>query len=156
MRFLLCAILICLAEITYGHNAQIAVFDFFSSEHRLEFQAYLEVEDLAILWPNFDQLSKSQQEDLVTNYIQTNTKYYINHELQELCDISLRQNNGHLQITGVIFFPPRDILEMTFKNTCLISEISDHLNIVNFDIKDKERSFKMDRDRTSISIAFTQ
>ena len=69
----------------------------------------------------------------------------------ELTKIEFTETN--ILLSGQLVTALRNIQTLEVRNTCLLS-LDGHLNIMEFFLKDKERFFKLDKDRTETTVTY--
>lgn len=137
-----------------GHDSKIALFDLFKENNSLELSMRLDLDDLAIalaISPDFEPCEYAPQ---ISDYILDRLKIKINDKAIDICISEQTKDEHYLEIKASLGITEYGIKQIDVWNTCLIDNIEDHSNIVHARIREKTRSFRMNKDRTSISIIY--
>ncbi len=92
--------------------------------------------------------------DQISKYIESNVSIVIDDAevAYELTEIKYTEEN--ILLHGKLISDLREIKKIDVKNTCLIERIEGHLNIMEFFLNDKERFFRLDKDRIRTTVTY--
>ncbi|MFY0653416.1 MAG: hypothetical protein JXQ96_15345 [Cyclobacteriaceae bacterium] len=85
--------------------------------------------------------------DQIFNYVYCNFSLKFNHENVNLLLTKIVYETDMIYVFGKLNCKMIEVNTVEIINTCL-QELEDHNNIVEFDMKDRSRSFRMTKDRT--------
>lgn len=137
-----------------GHDVKISIFELQSKNNFLEFSMQFDKKDLAKAICMISPIKVSEHFDNIQDYLASNLSLHFNDEKVQICFTQLREDEYHVKINAMIYYPEASIKTIKVVNTCLIDIIDENLNIVNTRLYNKFRSFRMDKERTSIFIEY--
>ena len=73
---------------------------------------------------------------------------------QSICDYTYFNRGEHQIIKGYSEFEAQQINRIDLMNVFLVEELKNHLNIVHINLNQKLRSFKMNKNRTTIKAEY--
>lgn len=135
---------------TPPHDIAIAMFRISQSEARLTLDISLDANDLATA------LGKTEEEinlSMVQTYIAQHTQFEFNSMKNDIHLLELKKVREHLLIKGEFLKGVNSIEEIHIQNTCLI-DIPNHSNIIQVQVNDGLRDFRMHKERVKIEIEY--
>lgn len=149
------AILLCLCtyEVSALHDLRVARFRITATDFGYKFNVNFDREDIL---KEIYSTQKYQKEVIaqITQYIEKHVSINIDGESvnYELTEIVYTEEN--ILLKGKLISEVRTIKKIDVSNTCLINKIEGHLNIMEFFLNDKERFFRLDKDRIRTTVTY--
>ncbi len=143
---------ICLTE-SVAHDLRVARFRITATSTGYEFNVNFDREDiLEEIYSS--QKYQSEVIDQITGYIGNHVTITIDDEVvaYELTKIEYTEEN--ILLKGKLLSGLREIKKIDVSNTCLVNRIDGHLNIMEFFLNDRERFFRLDKDRISTTVTY--
>lgn len=149
------ATLLCLftLEAKAEHDLRVARFRITATATGYDFNINFDRED--ILETVFrTQKYQSEVIDQISKYIEDHVTISMDDETVtfELTEIEYTEEN--ILLKGKLLSGPKEIEKIDVSNTCLINRIDGHLNIMEFFLNDKERFFRLDKDRIRTTVTY--
>lgn len=154
MRSLCLFSLLILWLTSEAHNVQIAAFELTDKNTHIQLNIKFETSDLVQVWPLFEKLSSLDQQYLIHDYLVSQTRWQFDDIQKDLCNLELEIDDNHTVVKGVFYVNPKTIKQVEVRNTCLISVFADHINLINLDLNDRYRGFRMDKNRKKILVEY--
>ncbi len=89
-------------------------------------------------------------------YIRQNLQYVFDGDSVSFELDSIQYTEENIFLTGMLMTARRNISEIQVANTCLIEDVEGHLNIMEFFLNGKKRFFRLDENRITTTIKYTQ
>lgn len=143
----------CTIEVLASHDLRVARFRITATSTGYDFDVNFDRED--ILNEIYStQKYESKVIDQIAKYIKSNVSIIIDEKevAYELTEIEYTEEN--ILLKGKLISGLREIKNIEVKNTCLINRIDGHLNIMEFFLNDKERFFRLDKDRIRTTVTY--
>ena len=135
---------------TPTHDVPLAIFHIKKVENDIQLNISFDVEDFS------ESLSvKANQVDLdfMQKYLNKNTNFQFNTEAISFKILTVKTVRDHIKVMGVFDKTPHSIKSLKIKNNCLI-DISNHSNIIQIDLNDQSKDFRMNKKRTVIHLNY--
>ena len=143
----------CSFEVSATHDLRVARFRITATSTGYNFNVNFDREDIL---KEIYSTQKYQKEviDQITQYIEKHVTIHIDDESinYELTEIEYTEEN--ILLRGKLISDLRAIKKIDVSNTCLIEKIEGHLNIMEFFLNDKERFFRLDKDRIRTTVTY--
>lgn len=140
-------------EVSAFHDLRVARFRITATSEGYDFDINFDREDIL---KEIYSTQKYQPEviDQITKYIENHVTIHIDDEAikYELTEIEYTEET--ILLKGKLLSDLRPIKKIDVSNTCLINQIEGHLNIMEFFLNDKERFFRLDKDRIRTTVAY--
>lgn len=149
------AILLCLvsSEAFAEHDLRVARFRITATATGYDFNINFDREDIL---EEIYSVEKYESEviDQISTYIKQHVSISIDEEAvaYELTVVEYTEEN--ILLHGKLLYESRDIRKIDVQNTCLINRIDGHLNIMEFFLSDRERFFRLYKDRIAASVTY--
>jgi len=91
--------------------------------------------------------SQAEMDDCVVEYIDNNMDIDFNNEETAFTYQTIASRRGYVIIEGVFDFTSDKIESAKIENTILVDEVAYHSNIVEFDLPNMKRSFRLHKER---------
>ena len=137
-----------------AHDAQMAIFELADKKTHVEISIKFETYDLTHVWSDFKDLDLIEQNDLLHTYLIATTKWKFNTVPADLCNVEIRVDQNHTILKGIFYVDPKKIKKIEVYNICFLSTFKEQINLVNFDLHDRFRGFRMDKNRKNIQVEY--
>lgn len=132
------------------HDVAIALFHITENQDQISMEISFDIEDLS------NSMNVKEADISLENleeYFSENTSFLFNGNMNNFDLIELKTENDHLKVKGQFSRKMNDIRSLTITNTCLI-EVAKHSNIIQIDLNDTSRDFRMHKGRTKIELRY--
>lgn len=135
---------------TPTHDVRIAIFYISETNGHINMEITFDVEDLS---KSLDINRSNIKLENIQAYIDNHTHFQFNKQ-----DVSLQLSEykivrDHIKVTGRFGKVKNNIDTISVENTCM-TEISGHSNIIQIDLNNKSKDFRMHKDRTIINLDY--
>lgn len=139
-----------------AHDTKMASFVLSNKNDQLVLKVQFIKEDFSSVLLNIGTDNNEKYFEKVKDYIKENFNIKINDQELKLNFMS-QSNDKHFLIIEISLgkFIPK-IHKIAIRNTCLINELSEQINIIYLKFENKTRGFKMDKKRTSIEVLYDE
>lgn len=137
-----------------AHESKIALFELSQQDDQVVLSIRLDLEDLATSIGTPLSSVPPECSAIAETYIYERVKININEKMLDICMLNQSQDGHYLKITASLGEVKGNIEKINIWNTCFIDSIAKHSNIIHARLNKKTRSFRMDKDRTFISISY--
>lgn len=147
------------SSMAFMHDLQLGVFDFYKDDNTLRLDMRLDKEDLVravqIRYPYLDLATDSSAfKSCIEEYILENLSIKVNEQQTQIAFYSQQYKKDVISIFANISPSVSSVDNIYIKNTILLDLVEDQANIVTARLYDKERSFRLHKDRISTTIAY--
>jgi len=150
-------LILLLQPFNFVHDVALATFNIQQEDKFLILNIKLDKEDLEnILQTGATKTADLTKETkLLQQYVNQHFYLLVNDQKVNFQVELISQNDYfyHIQLSSNNEFE-EFIRNVQLKNTCLIETVQGHSNIVNFNINEKSRSFRMHKDRKRIEVQY--
>lgn len=136
--------------LTSAHDVQVAMFKLHQEESKIVLDVTIETKDL------IKELQITEQDitiELLKKYLSDNLEIQFDDKSAEVIINGYDRKAKHLNLQALIIGHEKKFQSIRIFNTCLLS-IEDQSNIIEIRLRDQERDFLMNNERTSITIKF--
>jgi hypothetical protein len=151
--WILMLICLCPHNSDAAHDLRVARFRITATVSGYDFNVNFDRED--ILKEIYGQQKYEKKViNQITNYVEDHLRITIDDEpiAYELTEIEFTKDN--ILLRGKLLSALREIKKIDVQNTCLINQIDGHMNIMEFFLNDKERFFRLDKDRIRTTVKY--
>lgn len=141
--------ILCLLLGTYAHDIQVAIYKIHMVENDLVIDFTFEYEDLPSETRQLDSLSGKEIHDYISQHFSVSVN-------QKICELNLGSptiKGEHLRLTGHLLCDKAQISNIAISNTCFL-HIDGQSNVVSIHLKDQQRDFLMNANRTKIAVDY--
>lgn len=150
-------ILICctLSQKGVGHELNFGLFDLFENQNSFYMEIRLDRVNMmrAIGADDYNQNIKSLQCEL-TQYLNENLSLEFNGTETWLDYTAFSSSDEVVVILARVVVPYQPVSEIQISNTILLSEVDSQTNIIKTSFHERNRSFRLNADRTSTLIKY--
>ena len=133
-----------------SHDVPIATFHIYESDRTIKIDINFDVQDLSkALELNSNKINLKSIED----YLDNHTKFLFNTRNTTIKLSTFRIIKDHIIVKGYFENASTKIETLEINNTCL-NEVYNHSNIIQMDINDQSKDYRMHVGRTSISLKY--
>lgn len=135
---------------TPAHDVPIAIFHITESNSILEIDITFDLDDFSeSLGINATELNAAYMQ----RYLNENTSFQFNTQVANLKISEMEIVRDHIEVKGNFGKTIKNIKSIKIENTCL-QNIRQHSNVIQIDLNDKSRDFRMHKKRTVIDIKY--
>lgn len=133
-----------------GHDVPVAVFQITESKGMANLEITFDLEDF------------TQSLDITTNevnlknmqkYLDKNTSFQFNTRVAKINVSEVKIARDHIKVKGDFGKVEKNIKTLKIENTCL-NNIHQHSNVIQVDLNNKSRDFRMHKKRTVIDLEY--
>jgi len=136
--------------ITPAHDVPVATFHITASSAVVNLNVSLDLEDFS---ESLDIKTTEVSIKNVQTYLQENTSFQFNAQIANFKITEVEIIRDHIKAKGTFGKLEKDIKTVKVENTCL-NNISRHSNVIQIDLNNISRDFRMHKKRTVISVAY--
>lgn len=143
----------CATKVSAAHDLRVARFRITATTTGYDFDINFDREDIL---KEIYSTQKYEPEviDQISKYIKSNVSIIIDGEEVAYALKEIEYTEENILLKGKLISGLREIKKIEVKNTCLIERIDGHLNIMEFFLNDKERFFRLDKDRIRTTVTY--
>ncbi|MCV9386522.1 DUF6702 family protein [Reichenbachiella ulvae] len=147
--FLLLSITLCFSK-GYSHDLKLGFFQCYQINDNLYLQVKLDREEILEAVMKNGTTTTSGKEDFkmaIFDYVKNRLALSFNDQSSQIQFFLIEYDEDHIHLRGHIkgFDPNQSIKNIAITNTCLIEEVDGQENIVQFDLNNKKRSFRLNK-----------
>lgn len=159
MKRILTIVFLLSLNFGFGHDLRMAIFEISEGENGLELSVSIDRDGfMTTLQENCNEsLIHHEFEDAVWEYLDSHMKIYVNDKLGKLDVGSIELGDQNIFINGALNVPDEiigEIREIRMTNSCLVETIEGHDNLMKLKINDRQRSFRLNKDRISTTATY--
>jgi len=130
------------------HDVPLAKFHITESNARVQITIFFDVEDFSeSLNINAEEVNRSKMQ----NYLDKHTSFQFNTQVTKLNVSEVSIVRDHIKVKGIFNKKGTDIKTIKIENTCL-NNISSHSNIIQIDLNNQSKDYRMHKKRTVINL----
>ena len=151
MRQVASIALIILSYFGYGHDIKMAIFEIYEGNAGLEMKISIDKDDfLKTLAQEFPTtFSNNKITDHAHTYFGSHVTITVNGKCTSFKIKEVRFSETNIHLTGTLNLQVDEVREVRVTNTCMVDLYKDHDNIIKLRLNEKNRSFRLNKDRTS-------
>jgi len=131
-----------------NHDVPIAIFKLYEKEGNIHLSIVMDAEDLA---KSTSVTATTISDEIILNYLNENTAWLFDDRMASIDWVSINLKGEHFKIEAKLSVPIRDFSKIDINNTCLNS-ISNHSNIIQIELGEEIKDFRMHKHRTLIKV----
>jgi hypothetical protein len=144
---------------SHAHEFKMGMFEFYQTKNGYQLDMKFDKVDLLTgIRVNFSEYSSEtsslQFESYVSDYINSNLGITINQTCIEFTIDTVEFEDDFIVVYADLNYTIDNIEEITIYNTCLLDVVDGHSNVMNFLIKDRRRTFRLDEDRVRTIVSY--
>lgn len=146
MKQLITISCLLIANVISAHDIALAIYTISQEKNTLKITIEIDKEDL----------NKAIQIDNITikKYLKSNMAWSVNGKIKRF-KIKKIQAEGELYfIECIVKKTPKNIRNITVKNTILIDTVEKHSNVLNFELNGSERTFRLHKERVETLVEY--
>ncbi len=132
------------------HDVAIAIFHITDSKGVLEIDITFDLEDFS---KTLDIETSEVNVERMQNYLVHNTSFQFNSQSAKLKIMEVKIIRDHIKVKGSLGKIKENINTVKIENTCL-NNISRHSNIIQIDLNEKSKDYRMHKKRTVIKLDY--
>ena len=141
----------------YAHDIKMAVFEIVQNEHGFQMSITLDKEDFlrtlsSLYGAGPDNLRGLQGR--VWQYFDSHLMITINDQCTSLTINTIQHGKENIVLNCSLNLPVGRVEEVRIENYCMIDQIDKHENIMRLKLSDRDRSFRLNRDRVSTTAKY--
>lgn len=130
------------------HDVPLAKFHITESNAHIQITIFFDVEDFSkSLKINAEEVNRSKMQ----NYLDKHTSFQFNTQVTKLKILEVSIVGDHIKVKGIFNKVGTDIRTIKIENTCL-NDISSHSNIIQIDLNNQSKDYRMHKKRTVINL----
>lgn len=137
-------------SISPAHDMRIAKFHITELEATIQINMIFDLEDLS---KSLDVKVNEVTVENIQNYLDKNTNWQFNSQIADLIVSEIKIVKDHIRVKGGFGKVGQKIKTLKIENHCLV-DVSDHSNIIQIDLNDRSRDFRMHGERTEIRLEY--
>ncbi|MEP0984643.1 DUF6702 family protein [Ekhidna sp.] len=151
MRKLISILLLSSFYFGFGHDIKMAMFEIYEGKSGLEMTVTVDKEDFySALSEEFPtKIQEHEIRDLAFEYLESRVSIKVNGACTSFSIHEIESGDLNIHLKGSLNLEVDNVQKVTISNTCMIDLFEDHDNIVKLRLNDRNRSFRMHRNRTS-------
>lgn len=149
-------LVLLLQPFLFSHDVAMANFDIHHKDEKLTLTVSMDKEDFENLYPEKDQaaVDLTQEDEFVQKYLDEHFYLVVNGQKINFILEEVSKDYHHYDMVFLSHEKVEQAIHyIQLKNTCLI-EVEDHSNVVNFQINDTNRTFRLHEGRTRIEVEY--
>ncbi len=136
----LIVILLCLiVNSASAHDIALAIYEISKEKNTLKITIKIDKEDLE----NIVAIQKTS----INKYLKNNMEWEINNKNKSLKIKEIQLEGELYHVECILKRIPKNIQNIQVKNTILIDTVEKHSNVLNFNLNDTERTFRLHKER---------
>lgn len=150
MKWILLLVLSNSSILAPSHDVPIAMFRISESNAALQLDITFDLEDLS---SSLNADASEVDLEKIQTYLKQHTKFQFDTHIAELRLSSIQIVKDHVRVSGSLGIAKDNIKELKVENTCL-NNVSNHSNIIQLDINNQSKDFRMHKGRTIINVQY--
>lgn len=142
-----------------AHDLKLGFFQCYEEDQQFYLQVKLDREHLFAAIQEAGLSPNSQAADFkkaIFDYVSDHVSLSLNHQLAQLHFFLIEYDEEHIHLKAKIkdidIHSPIQNIEVS--NTCLVNEIDGHENIIQFDLNNRRRSFRLNKSRVQTTFNY--
>lgn len=133
-----------------AHDVPVAVFHIYEADTTMEIDITFDLDDFTMAL----EIDRNEVDlEIMQAYLERHTSFKFNDKSLVLSLSTIRIAAGHIKVTGNLGQIIPAIKTVEVENTCL-NKVTRHSNVIQLDLNNTSKDYRMHKDRTSISLMY--